>query len=206
MVSQDREPETVSPNADYAALFEYARTSGKRLTECFTLEWAHVKWDAGMIERSGKGGKTVRVPITDTIREILWPLRGQHDRFVFTFVAERTIDKVIRGKRRQFVKGERYPMTKDGIHWVWNDVRKRAGLTGASRFRFHDFRHDLATKVLRDTGNLKLTAELLDHANIVTVSKTYAHVTQADKAAALERVARSRNPLTSPRSGKLKAV
>jgi integrase len=125
---------------------------------------------------------------------------------LFTFVAERKIDKIIRRKRYKFVKGERYPMTKDGIRRIWNDVRKRAGLTGADRFRFHDFRHDLATKVLRDTGNLKLAAELLDHADIATVSKTYAHVTQADKAEALERVAHSRNPRSYPRSERLKAI
>ena len=69
----------------------------------------HVQWDAGTIERPGKGDKLVRVPITDTIREIIWPLRGQHPRYVFTFVAERTIDKVIRGKRYRYTKGERYP-------------------------------------------------------------------------------------------------
>ena len=72
----------------------------------------------------------VRVPITATIREILWPLRGEHPRLVFTFVAERTVDKVIRGKPYKFVKGKRYPMTKDGIRRVWNDVRERAGLAG----------------------------------------------------------------------------
>jgi integrase len=55
---------------DYRALFEFARASGKRKRECFTLEWSHVKWDAGIIERPGKGDKLVRVPITDTIREI----------------------------------------------------------------------------------------------------------------------------------------
>lgn len=194
--------------ADYRALFEFARASGKRKRECFTLEWTHVKWDARMIERPGKGMKVVRVPITDTIREILWPLRGQHSQFVFTFVAERTVDKVIRGKPYRYVRGERYPMTKYGIRRVWYDVRQRAELTGAARFRFHDLRHDLATKVLRDTGNLKLTAELLDHTDTVTVSKTYAHVSQADKAAALERLGQSRNqaPRSFPRSGKLKVV
>jgi integrase len=188
--------------ADYRPLFEYARASMKRLHECYTLEWGHVKWELGVIERAGKGGKTARVPITDTIREILWPLRGQHDRLVFTFVAERTIDKVIKGKRHQFVKGERYPMTRDGIRRVWNDIRKRAGLTGADRFRFHDLRHDGASKILRATGNLKLTAALLDHADVATISRTYAHVSQEDKADALERLARDRNPPSFPRSGK----
>jgi integrase len=205
--------EIENTRADYRALFEFARTSGKRKRECFTLEWVHVRWDAGMIERPGKGEKIVRVPITDTIQQILWPLRGQHPVFVFTFVAERTIDKVIRGKPYRYIKGERYPMTKDGIRRVWNEVLTRAGLIGPARFRFHDMRHDLATKVLRETGNLKLTAELLDHANTATVSKTYAHVSQADKAAALERLAEARLmqgrdvlPRSLPRSSKLKAI
>ena len=39
------------------------------------------------IEKQGKGDRRVTVPITDTIREILWPLRGHHDTMVFTYVA-----------------------------------------------------------------------------------------------------------------------
>src|SRR5215831_9022375 len=75
---------------DYAPLFDFARATGKRKTECYTLCWPHVHWDTGWIERPGKRGKTVRVQITDTIREILWPLRDHHPEFVFTYVAERT--------------------------------------------------------------------------------------------------------------------
>jgi integrase len=39
-------------------------------------------------------------------------------------------------------------------------------------FRFHDFRHDAATKLLRETGNLK-TARLLDHASITTTARVH---------------------------------
>ena len=68
-----------------------------------------------MIEREGKGGKPVAC--ADHRHDPRHPLAAarQHERFVFTFVAERTIDKVIHGKRYRFVKGERYPMTRDGI-------------------------------------------------------------------------------------------
>ena len=34
---------------------------------------------------------------------------------MFTFVAKRTTDKVIRGKRFKFVKGERFPITREGL-------------------------------------------------------------------------------------------
>ena len=85
------------------------------------------------------------MPITPTIREILWPLRGHHPEHVFTYIAVRT--------HRRWVKGQRYPVTLAGLRAHWHRLRKAAGVTG---FRFHDFRHDFATKLLRVTGNLKL--------------------------------------------------
>ena len=81
-----------------------------------------------------------------------------------------------------------------------------AGLTGDDNFRFHDLRHDGATKVLRKTGNLKLTAKLLDHADTATVSKTYAHVMRSDTAEALRDLAAERTPRNRPRKRKLKVV
>lgn len=206
--------------ADYRAVFEFAWLSLKRKTEIFTLQWPHVKWDHGLIERPGKGDKVVRVDITDDIRAVLWPLWQQRNDncgvpqaadYVFTFTAHRTMDKVIRGRRHRFVKGKRYPITRDGLRRVWDDLRQRAGLTGDDNFRFHDLRHDGATKILRNTGNLKLTAKLLDHANVATVSKTYAHIMRQDTAEALSDLAAARkdvavNPRNRPRNGKLKAV
>jgi integrase len=205
---------------DYQPVFEFAWLSLKRKTEIYTLLWSHVKWDHGIIERPGKRDKLVRVDITDDIREILWPLyQRRHDHcgvpeaadYVFTFTAERTIDKTIRGKRHHFVKGKRYPISRDGLRRVWDDLRTRARLTGSDNFRFHDLRHDGATKVLRAKGNLKLVAKLLDHGNTVTVSKTYAHIMRDDTAAALADLAAARkaadkHPRKNPRSRALKAV
>ncbi len=68
-------------------------------------------------------------------------------------------------------------------------MRKRAGVKG---FRFHDVRHDMATKLLRQTGNLKLVSRALNHADIKTTSR-YAHVLDGEVADALQRVAESRN-------------
>jgi len=58
-------------------------------------------------------------------------------------------------------------------------------------FRFHDFRHDFGTKLLRATGNLKLVQKALNHANLKTTSR-YAHVLDGEVAAAMERLAESR--------------
>jgi integrase len=159
---------------DYRPFFDFVRASGLRQRECL-LRWNEVHWNEGQIIKLGKGGKCVNVPITATIRKILWPLRGHDGTHVFTYIARRT-----RGGR---VKGQRYPLTRSGIKTAWRRLRKRAGVTG---FRFHDFRHDLGTKVLRSTGNLKLVQRLLNHADVKTTLR-YAHVLDSEIAAALER-------------------
>ena len=51
--------------------------------------------------------------------------------------------------------------------------------------RDSDFRHDLATKLLRQTGNLKTVQKALSHADIKTTTR-YAHVLDEEVAAAME--------------------
>jgi integrase len=99
---------------------------------------------------------------------------------VFTYTAQRT--------REGRVQGRRYPITYSGIKTAWRRLRKRAGVMG---FRFHDFRHDFGTKLLRETGNLKLVQRALNHADIKTTTR-YAHVLDKEVEAAMEAVAESR--------------
>ncbi len=166
---------------DYWPLFAFARVTGLRQKECVLLRWSEVNWQAGQIVKRGKGDETVTTPITSTVHEILWPLRGHHTEFVFTFVANR-------GRGSSRIKGRRYPITVSGVKTLWRRVRKAAGV---SDFRFHDFRHDFGTKLLRETGNLKLVQRALNHADIKTTTR-YAHVLDEEVAAALERVSESR--------------
>jgi integrase len=165
--------------ADYAPLFALAQITGMRQSECL-LRWSQVDWGARQIRRSGKGGKPVSVPITPTIREILWPLRGDHPEYVFTYVAVRT--------HRGWIKDRRYPITLAGLRAHWHRLRKVAGVTS---FRFHDFRHDFATKALRETGNLKLVQRMLNHSDIRHTLR-YAHVLDSEVAEGFERVAKYR--------------
>jgi integrase len=170
---------------DLAPFFDFARASGLRLNECVTLRWSEVEGltanRRGQIVKLGKGGERVTKPITSEIREILWPLRGHHPDFVFTFVADRTVD----GR----VKGKRYPLTYVGVQSYWKRLRKQSGVTG---FRIHDYRHDFATKLLRVTGNLKLVQKALNHKDIKTTMR-YTHVLDEDIAEGMERVAESRS-------------
>jgi integrase len=165
---------------DYAPFFAFARASGLRLAECL-LRWSEVKWEAKQIVKLGKGDKRVTKPITSEIRDVLWALRGHHPDFVFTFVADRTVD----GR----VKGRRYPLTYVGVQSYWKRLRKRSGVVG---FRIHDYRHDFATKLLRETGNLRLVQKALGHASVKTTER-YTYVLDEEVAEGMERVAESRN-------------
>ncbi len=67
--------------------------------------------------------------------------------------------------------------------------------------RFHDLRHDFGTKLLRETGNLKLVQKAMNHATITTTTR-YAHVLDDEVADAMERVSK----LRKNRGARLKAV
>lgn len=161
-----------------------------------------MNWEGGQIRRLGKGGKYVTTPLTSYLRSILEPLRGYHSEFVFTHVAARTtrprkagVPTLRTGNRKnkgqaylpgrnqeERIKGRRYPLTVSGVASAWKRLRKKAGVQD---FRIHDFRHDFATKLLRQTGNLKLVSKALNHAKLETTMR-YAHVLDGDIADALE--------------------
>jgi integrase len=164
----------------FRPFFAFAAATGLRFSECF-LRWSEVDWNAGQIRKAGKGGRLVTTPITKEVRAILWPLRGHHSEHVFTYAAEWA------GRGR--VLGQRYPLTPALAKKHWLILRAEAGMTD---FRFHDFRHDVGTKVLRATGNLKIAQRALNHASISTTLR-YAHVLDDEVRDALETVAKSRN-------------
>lgn len=160
---------------DYRPAMDFADASGVRLGECL-LRWSEVDWEARQIVKIGKGDRKIIVRITPLIRSILWPLQGHHEVFVFTYIAKRT------RKEKDLVKGQRYPITYNGLKTEWKRHRARSGV---ENFRFHDKRHDFATKLLRDSRNLKLVQKALNHRNIRTTLK-YAHVLDDEIAGAIE--------------------
>ena len=174
---------------DYRTFIAFARASGLRLRECL-LRWDEVDWSARQIRKLGKGGRLVTVPITSEIREILWPLQGHHPGMVFTYICEH-------GDRGR-IRGRRYPITYNGVQTYWRRLCKDAAITG---LRFHDLRHDFGTKLLRETGNLKLVQRAMNHASITTTTR-YAHVLDGEVADAMERVAK----LRKKRGARLKVV
>jgi site-specific recombinase XerD len=72
---------------------------------------------------------------------------------------------------------------------LWSGARERPRLRAG--FRFHDVRHDFATKLLRQTKSLKLVSIALNHADVKTTSR-YAHVLDGEVADALQRLSQSK--------------
>jgi integrase len=165
---------------DYALWFQFARATGLRRQETL-IKWSNVNWSGMLITTVGKRGATITTPITRTVQSILEQCQGHHDEYVFTFVCRRSRDEQ--------VKGNRYPITTEGAKTMWRRMQSQSGVKD---FRFHDIRHDVATKLLRKTGNMRLVQRALNHSNIATTAR-YAHVLNAEVAAALDELSESRN-------------
>jgi integrase len=169
---------------DYAPLIEFSHATGVRQKEAWSLEWTQVNWSTKTITMIGKGGKLVTKTIDSAVHAILWPLVGHHPVKVFTYVAAKTRDGRVAGKR--------YPITKSGVKTTWRRTRAKAGLDAAKLpLRFHDLRHDFATKLLRQTGDIRLVQKAMKHADIETTMR-YAHVLDEDVSKAVATLAKSR--------------
>jgi len=159
---------------DYHPILRFAIMTGVRLGEVYKIRWKDIDWGARTITIHGKGGKVAPIPLPPSVRELLWELQGHHEEFVFTYVAQRARD----GRRR----GQRYPITREGLKTAFRRVLPKANIED---YRFHDNRHTTATRILRKKGNLKVVQTLLRHENIETTMR-YAHVMHDDVLEAME--------------------
>lgn len=184
---------------DDAILFAFL--SGCRRGEVVGLEWSRVDFFGRQFTVIGKGGHSHTVPMSQAIFELLWRLRGHHEATVFTYVAART------DRRKELVKGQRYPITASGLQTA---MRRAVASAGVPNFRLHDTRHTAATRTLR-ASNLKVVQSLLGHADISTTAK-YAHALVEDVRAALDAATPTRIATETPEGvdnqmqGKGKAV
>lgn len=166
--------------ADYQIIVDFALMTGCRLAECVGLLWSDIDWGGRQITIRGKGEKTVQIPLSAGVRELLFPLPGlgaegaERAGVVFTYACRKK-----RGTRQV---GDRLPITYEGLKTQWRRSRAASGVTN---FRYHDNRHTAATRILRAGGNLKTVQVLLRHEDITTTAK-YAHVNDHDVRTAME--------------------
>ncbi len=143
------------------AIMELFYSSGLRLAELVSLELGDIDFNEGMVEVTGKGAKTRRVPVGRFAREAIQGWLGVRD----TLAAqdETALFVGVRGRRisRSTVQKQLY---------------LRALEQGAPRrIHPHLLRHSFASHLLESSGDLRAVQELLGHANIST-TQIYTHL------------------------------
>lgn len=158
---------------DLHALVLFALMTGARRASICGLKWSDVDLNTRRIRFRIKGGATQTFPINAELRALLSSLpratTPEARAHVFTYADDD-------GQRR------RINPTGGHIHTAFRKAVAEAGITD---FRFHDLRHTFATRLLRQTGNIKLVSRLLGHTSIDTTAR-YAHVLDGDLADALD--------------------
>lgn len=142
-----------------------AMNTGLRRGELFALEWESVSLASKMLTVSAgnaKSRKARHIPLNAEALDVLkrWSKQGSGEGLVFPNA-----------------KGERFT----NINKSWDGLVTDANLTD---FRFHDLRHDFASKLVMAGVDLNTVRELLGHADIAMTLR-YSHLAPAKLAAAV---------------------
>lgn len=146
-------------------MFKLLATTGMRRSEIASLTWDQLDFDNQTIRIFGKGKKerllplhSLLIPILMAYKESLEPYQMYPTEPVFWNRHEK-------------------PLTARGIHFIFKNVLRNAGLP-PSRFSLHHLRHTFATLMLQENKenvDLRILQELLGHESI-TSTEVYTHV------------------------------
>jgi integrase len=140
--------------------------TGMRRGELFDLKWSAVNFQTKTITAAGattKTSDTRHIPMNKETFGVLedWKKQAGKSRYVFTSQA---------GGRLEDVKS------------AWLNLLERAKIEA---FRWHDMRHDFASRLVMAGVPLNTVRDLLGHADI-KMTLRYAHLAPGTKAAAVE--------------------
>jgi integrase len=158
-----RHPERVT-----AALIRFLLLTGCRLGEATHATWAQIDLARATWTKPSAGTKQKRqhvVPLSAPALALLTELRAASDGALV------------------------FPSPKTGralvtIKTAWRGIRREAGIEGV---RLHDLRHSFASMLASGGASLPLIGSLLGHVQANTTLR-YAHLTDAARRAAVERV------------------
>ena len=147
------------------AMVSIGLNTGLRRGELFHLEWSDIDFSTKTVTIRGEGaksGQTRHIPLNATVLHCLnwWRDKARPSHLLF---ANR--------------KDEPY----DNVKRSWASLIKAAGI---ERFRFHDMRHDFASRLVMQGVPLNTVRDLLGHASIET-TLIYAHLAPDTKARAV---------------------
>ena len=148
---------------------EVALNTGIRREEQFSLQWANLNFQTGVltIPRS-KHGESRYVPMNDRVVEVLRSLPSRM-KSGYVFPSE---------------TGETPLNANNFINRVWNPVRAKAGLAD---LHWHDLRHTFASRLVMAGVDLRTVQELMGHKTI-TMTLRYSHLSPTHQKEAVQRL------------------
>lgn len=139
----------------------------------------------------GKAPEEHFIPFAPEVRAIFEAEMRKHALpVVFTYEVQQS--RTIGNRKR--LKGGREPIGYDTLTKAHNAAREAAGVP---EFRFHDARHDAATRALRGSKNLKGVQRMLGHSDISSTAR-YAKVLDEDLRDVMSSFGLSRNAPEAP--------
>lgn len=142
-----------------------ALNTGMRRGELFNLQWSDVNFVGRIVTvvgKTAKSGKTRHIPLNGEAFSVLQRWHAQRTESTFVFPSH---------------DGGRL----DNISTSWDRLVKDAKI---ENFRFHDLRHDFASKLVMAGVDLNTVRELLGHSDI-KMTLRYAHLAPQKLAAAV---------------------
>ena len=142
--------------------------TGMRRGEVFSLKWENVNLTQKILTVAGdsaKSGKTRHIPLNSEAVSVIKQWKKYRDKSALVFPAK---------------DGERFNNVKKS----WGKLLTDAGI---NNFRWHDMRHDFASKLVMAGVDLNTVRELMGHATI-QMTLRYAHLAPKHKADAVERL------------------
>lgn len=176
----------------YRPILRFAVLSALRRKELLAMQWEHVDWGGRRLNLMGKGEVIGFIPLSTEMERVLRSVIPEGETNptgpVWLYRPARHEEGADNLTPR--------PITHEGLKTEFRRARKNAGMKSSREdplmgYRFHDNRHTGITRLVRDSGNLKLGQKLGRHASIATTMK-YAHATEDDLRKALDAAHSSR--------------
>jgi integrase len=143
--------------------------TGVRRGSVFGLRWGDIDFQTKTLTLRGdnvKSGKVTRLPLNSVVLDVLTAWRGQS----------------VRTGDADLVFPSSGGAEFDNVRKSWGGVLKAAGI---KNFRWHDMRHDFASRLVMRGTSLMQVSKLLGHADI-KMTMRYAHLTPEAGQAAVE--------------------
>jgi len=156
--------------ADYLQpMYIISTNTGVRQNELFSLQWVDIDFARRTLTvrpENAKNGRVRHIPLNDLAQDTLMVWREQTGGDGLVFKSPATGGKF------------------NNVNRSWRQVMKDAKLTD---FRWHDLRHEFASRLVQSGVDLNTTRELLGHSGI-QMSLRYSHLSPAHRADAVARI------------------